>query len=147
MSIKKPIDILTLFGEALGDKLHEFNLPPPSFEIMQCKILEFDAEKKFIVVKMPVLELWLNPYGTMQGGLTVGAIDNAVGPLSLLVAPKNMTRNIESKLLKPIIKDMEYIYVTATLSEQKKRRLIFDVLVQDKEKNIYAKATLTNWIL
>ena len=147
MSHEKPIDILTLFGEALGDKLHEFNLPPPSFEIMECEILEFDAEKKYIVVKMPVLELWLNPYGTMQGGLIVGAIDNAVGPLSLLVAPKNMTRSIESKLLKPIIKEMKFIYVTATLSEQKKRRLIFDVVVQDNEKSVYARATLTNWIL
>ena len=147
MSNEKPIDILTLFGEALEDKLHEFKLPPPSFEVMKCEILEFNAKKKFIVVKMPVLELWLNPYGTMQGGLIVGAIDNAVGPLSLLVAPKNMTRNIESKLLKPIIKDMKFIYVTATLREQKKRRLIFDVIVQDEEKDIYAKATLTNWIL
>jgi acyl-coenzyme A thioesterase PaaI-like protein len=147
MSDEKPIDILTLFGEALGDKLHEFNLPPPSFEIMKCEILEFDAEKKYIVVKMPVLDLWLNPYDTMQGGLIMGAIDNAVGPLSLLVAPKNMTRNIESKLLKPIIKEMGFIYVTATLVEQKKRRLIFDALVQDREKNIYAKATLTNWII
>ena len=147
MKDDKPIDILTLFGEALEDKLHEFKLPPPSFEVMKCEILEFDAKKKFIVVKMPVLELWLNPYGTMQGGLIVGAIDNAVGPLSLLVAPKNMTRSIESKLLKPIIKEMEFIYVTATLVEQKKRRLIFDALVQDEEKNIYAKARLTNWIL
>jgi len=147
MSNEKPIDILTLFGEALEDKLHEFKLPPPSFEVMKCEILEFNAKKKFIVVKMPVLELWLNPYGTMQGGLIVGAIDNAVGPLSLLVAPKNMTRSIESKLLKPIIKEMEFIYVTATLVEQKKRRLIFDALVQDEEKNIYAKARLTNWIL
>jgi len=147
MQNEKSIDILTLFGEALGDKLQEFKLPPPSFEVMECEILEFDAKKKFIVVKMPVLELWLNPYGTMQGGLIVGAIDNAVGPLSLLVAPKNMTRNIESKLLKPIIKDMKFIYVTATLREQKKRRLIFDVIVQDEEKDIYAKATLTNWIL
>jgi len=147
MGTEKAIDILTLFGEALGDKLHEFNLPPPSFEIMKCKILEFDAEKKYIVVKMPVLDLWLNPYGTMQGGLIIGAIDNAVGPLSLLVAPKNMTRNIESKLLKPIIKEMGFIYVTATLVEQKKRRLIFDAVVQDSAKNIYAKATLTNWIL
>ena len=145
MQDKKPIDILTLFAEALGDKLDQFNLPPPSFEIMECEILEFDATKKFIIVKMPVLELWLNPYGTMQGGLILGAVDNAVGPLSLLVAPKNMTRNIESKLLKPITKEMEYIYVTATLREQKKRRLIFDVLVQDREKDIYAKATLTNW--
>ena len=141
------IDVLELFSEALGEKVNEFNLPPPSFEVMKCEIMEFHAEKKFIIVKMPILENWLNPYGTMQGGLIVAAIDNAVGPLSLLIAPKNMTRNIESKLLKPIIMESEFIYVRATLSEEKKRRLTFDVLVKDKDENIYAKATVTNWIL
>jgi len=143
----KPIDVLELFGEALGEKVNEFNLPPPSFEVMQCEIMEFDADEKFIIVKMPVLESWLNPYGTMQGGLIVGAIDNAVGPLSLLVAPKNMTRNIESKLIKPIVMESEFIYVRATLSEKKKRRLIFDVVVKDSDETVYAKATVTNWIV
>ena len=143
----EPIDVLELFGEALGDKLSEFNLPPPSFEVMKCEIMEFDADEKYIVIKMPVLESWLNPYATMQGGLIVGAIDNAVGPLSLLVAPKNMTRNIESKLIKPIVMESKFIYVYATLSEQKKRRLTFDVVVKDKEETVYAKATVTNWIL
>lgn len=143
----KSIDVLELFSEALGEKINEFNLPPPSFEVMKCEIMEFHAEEKFIIVKMPILENWLNPYGTMQGGLIVAAIDNAVGPLSLLVAPKNMTRNIESKLLKPIVMESKFIYVRATLSEEKKRRLTFDVLVKDKDENIYAKATVTNWIL
>jgi len=83
----------------------------------------------------------------MQGGFIVGAIDNAVGPLSLLVAPKNMTRNIESKLIKPITVDLEYIYVTAFLFEAKKKRLIFEVIVQDKDENTYAKAKVTNWII
>ena len=147
MNRKKSIDVIELFTKVLGEKVEEFNLPPPSFEIMQSKIIEFDADEKFIVVKMPVLELWLNPYGTMQGGIIVGTIDNAVGPLSLLVAPKNMTRSVESKLLKPIVTDLEYIYVTAKLVEHKKRRLTFEALVQDKENNTYAKATLTNWIL
>jgi acyl-coenzyme A thioesterase PaaI-like protein len=147
MNSHKSLDVIELFSQELGDKLEEFNLPPPSFEIMQSKIIEFNKEEASILVKMPVLESWLNPYGTMQGGLIIGAIDNAVGPLSLLIAPKNMTRNIESKLIKPIVMSMEYIYVTATLFEQKKRRLIFDVVVKDEDNNIYATAKITNWIL
>lgn len=147
MSTKKPLDVIDLFGKELGDKLEEFNLPPPSFEIMQSEILEFSKEEKSILVKIPVLESWLNPYGTMQGGLILGAIDNAIGPLSLLIAPKNMTRNIESKLIQPIIMDLEYIYITATLFESKKRRLIFDAVVKDKDDNIYARARITNWII
>ncbi len=147
MNKKQSLDVVELFAKTLGKKVQEFNLPPPSFEIMKCKIIEFDNQKKFIVVKIPILESWLNPYGTMQGGLIIGAIDNAVGPLSLLIAPKNLTRNIESKLIKPIMMDIEYIFVTATLSEHKKRRLIFDVVVKDLDENLYATAKVTNWII
>ena len=147
MSTENPIDVMELYAKTLGEKINEFNLPPPSFEIMQSEIMLFDEEKKSIVVKIPILESWLNPYGTMQGGLIIGAIDNAVGPLSLLLAPKSMTREIESKLLKPITMDTGFIYVTATLFERKKRRLIFDAVVQDKDETIYAKARLTNWII
>jgi len=147
MSAKKSLDVIELFGKELGEKVTEFNLPPPSFEVMKCEIMEFDAKEKFIIVKMPILESWLNPYGSMQGGLIIGAIDNAVGPLSLLIAPKNVTRNIESKLIKPIIMALEYIYVTASLFEAKKKRLIFDIVVKDNYDNIYAKAKITNWII
>ena len=147
MDTAQPLDVIELYADLLGDKLEKFTLPPPSFEIMEGAIMAFSEEEKSIVVRMPVLEAWLNPYGTMQGGLIIGAIDNAVGPLSLLLAPKSMTREIESKLLKPITMETEFIYVTATLFESKKRRLIFDAVVKDKDENIYAKARLTNWII
>jgi len=141
------LDLETLFSEVLGEKMQEFILPPPSFEIMQCEILLYDKIEKSLLVKIPILNIWLNPYGTMQGGMIMGAMDNTVGPLSILVAPKNVTRTMESKLLKPITMDLEYIYIKAILIEHKKRRLIFDVFVKDKEENIYAKAKVTNWII
>ncbi len=141
------IDVVELFSEILGDKMDEYDLPPPSFEIMQCEIVSFDSEEKSMVVKMPVLKSFFNPYGTMQGGMIMGAIDNSLGPLSMLVAPQNVTRTMESKLLKPITLEIEYIYVKAVLREHKKRRLIFDVQVRDIDENIYAKATVTNWIV
>ena len=141
------IDINTLFRDKLGSDIDEYLMPPPSFSIMQCEITAFDEEKKSLVVKIPILESWLNPYRTMQGGMIVGAIDNAIGPLSMLVAPKNVTRDIETKLLKPITMDLEFIYIYASLLEHKKRRLIFSVLIKDRDENIYAKAKITNWII
>ena len=139
----KALDIKELFSSVLGDTFHEYELPPPSFTIMQCEIITFDKEKATLTTKIPVLKEWLNPYSTMQGGMIIAAIDNALGPLSLLIAPKNMTRNIESKLIKAITMDVKYIYVTASLYEEKKRRLIFDVLVKDVEENLYATARVT----
>ena len=142
-----PIDIIEICREVLGDKVKEFDLPSPSFDVMQCEVMEFDDVECSIVVKLPVLRSWLNPYGTMQGGMTSAAIDNAVGPLSLLVAPLNVTRYMESKLIQPITMDLEYIYVHASLVEQKKKRLIFEVTIEDGSKTVYTKAKVTNWIV
>ena len=91
MQNKKPINVIELFQEILGDKIDDFLLPPPSFTVMQCEIIAYDEKHKSLIIKLPVLEQWLNPYGTMQGGMIDAAIDNAVGPLSLLIAPLNMT--------------------------------------------------------
>jgi len=147
MKTKKPIDVLELFSNVLGDKINDFTLPPPSFEVMQCEIIAFDKEEKMLITKLPLLTQWLNPYGTMQGGMIDGAIDNAVGPLSMLLAPANMTRTIETKLIKVITVDVEFIYVKAKLSEQKKRRLTFEVEVLDSDGVVYATSKVVNFIL
>ena len=147
MKTKKAIDVTELFSNALGDKINDFTLPPPSFEIMQCEIIEYSTEEKSLITRLPVLEKWQNPFGTMQGGMIDAAIDNAVGPLSLLVAPMNMTRTIETKILKAITMNIETIYVKAKLVEEKKRRLIFEAEVVDDDGLVYATSKLVNFIL
>jgi len=147
MQNKKPIDVIELFQEVLGDKINDFTLPPPSFSVMQCEIIEYDKANKSLITKLPVLEQWLNPYGTMQGGMIDAAIDNAVGPLSMLVAPPNMTRTIETKLIKAISMDLEYIYVKAQLVEEKKRRFTFEVSVEDAEDVVYATSKIVNFMI
>jgi len=147
MKNREQIDVITLFKELLGEKITEFKLPPPSFELMRCEIIEYDKEQNSLTIRVPVLEDWQNPFGTMQGGLIVGAIDNAVGPLSMLVAGANMTRSIETKYLKAITMDVGMVYVTAKLLEQKKRRLTFDVSVEDSKGEVYTWATVVNFVL
>jgi acyl-coenzyme A thioesterase PaaI-like protein len=141
------LDIKKIYEEKLGASFHEYKMPAPSFSIMQAEIIEYDESKASLTIQMPVLEIFLNPFGTMQGGMIVAAMDNAIGSLSMLVAPLNMTRNIESKLIKAITMDVESLFITAKLSEQKKRRLIFDVVVKDGNNEVYATAKITNWIL
>jgi len=147
MQNKKPIDVIELFQEVLGDKINDFTLPPPSFTVMECEIIEYDKENKSLITKLPVLKQWSNPYGTMQGGMIDAAIDNAVGPLSMLVAPPNMTRTIETKLIKAISMKIEYIYVKAMLVEEKKRRLTFNVSVEDVEGVVYATSKIVNFMV
>ena len=147
MKTKKAIDVIELFRNVLGDKINDFTLPPPIFEIMQCEIIEYSAEEKSLIIRLPVLEKWQNPFGTMQGGMIDAAIDNAVGPLSLLVALVNMTRTIETKILKAITMDIETIYVKANLLDAKKRRLIFEADVVDDEGMVYATSKIVNFIV
>jgi len=147
MKNRQPIDLIKLFKNHLGDKIDDFTLPPPIFTIMECEIIGYDEVEKSLTVKIPVLKQWLNPYGTMQGGMIDAAIDNAVGPLSMLVAPPNMTRNIETKLLKAISMNEGYIYVVAHLVEQKKRRLTFEAKVIDTDSVVYATSRVVNFVL
>ena len=147
METENPINIVKLFQNVLGDKIDDFTLPPPSFTIMQCEIIMYDESSKSLITKLPVLQQWSNPYGTMQGGMIDAAIDNAVGPLSLLVSPLNMTRTIETKLIKAITMEVEYLYVKAQLVEEKKRRLTFEVSVSDASGQIYAVSKVVNFMI
>ncbi len=147
MHHKKALDLQQLFQEVLGEKIKDLNLPPPSFTIMETSIIDFNMQKKSLIAKMPVLESWLNPYSTMQGGMIVGAIDNAIGPLSLLVGPLNVTRTIQTQYIKPITLSTKYIYVIAKLVEQKGKRMFFEARIIDEFKKVYVKAEATHWII
>jgi len=122
-------------------------LPPPSFSMMQAEIIDYQEAKKSIIVKIPVLKDWVNPYNTMQGGLIEAAVDNAVGSLSLLSAPVNITRNIETKFVKAVTLETTHIYVHARLCEQRKKRLTFEVTVQDENGEIFTKSKVINFIV
>jgi len=147
MSLEHNIDIAELYKKMQVDNDQALILPPPSFSMMQCNIVAYDEHEKSLVVKIPVSQKWVNPYNTMQGGLINAAVDNAVGPLSLLSAPVNITRSIETKFIKAVTLETEHIYVHAKLCEQRKKRLTFEVTVQDFNGDIFTKSKVVNFIL
>ena len=122
-------------------------LPPPVFISMKAEFITIDPEKAVIEVKFPVPESTLNPFGSMQGGMIAAAVDNTVGPLSMLVGPVNFTRDMVLKYKKPVRGDCEYILVRANLTEKKDRRLYFSADVMDHDGNILVKAKVINWIV
>ena len=148
MQTKQPINGIELLKKKLGNKINNFILPPPIFTIMQCEFISYDEIKKSLIIKLPVLKKWCNVYGTMQGGMIDAAIDNAVGPLSMLLLSKpSITRTIETKFLKAIEMKVKYIYIKTKLIEEKKRRLTFEASVEDVMGVVYAKSKLINFIL
>ena len=141
------IDLKKLFEEKLENGSKDLLMPPPSFDIMCCEILEFNELEKSIVVSMKMDTKWLNPYKTMQGGMIAGALDNAIGPLSLLVAPINMTKKMELEYLKPITMDHKILFLKASVISQNRRVIKIEACVEDKDGVIYTKALATQIVL
>lgn len=122
-------------------------MPPPVFVAMRGEFIGFDQENKILTVRFPVLAEQLNPYGSMQGGMVAAAIDNTLGPLSMLVAPANFTRRLELKYRRPVTPGLGYITVTGKFIEQKKRQLFFRASVVDDEGHELANGKATHWII
>jgi len=141
------IQVVDILRRRFADRMDQYAFPPPVFAAMQGEFLEIDLENGTLTVKFPVLESYLNPYGTMQGGMIAAAVDNTLGPLSVLVAPPNVTRRLELAYSKPVTPDLEQIIVTGRHLERKDRWLFFRADVYDSDGNRLARAKAVHWII
>jgi len=140
-------EVLAILLSNIKDSEGEFNFPSPAFDAMQGEILSFDREQGILLNRFPILHEQLNPYGNMQGGIIAAAIDNTIGPLSMLVSTPNFTRNMELKYTKVVEVEIEYIYVKAFFIDKKRRQLFFEAVVEDDEGNRLASAKAKHWVI
>lgn len=139
--------IMALIEERLGERVGDYVIPPPVFESMRGEFLDFDTEAGWLRARFPVLKAQLNPYGSMQGGMVAAAIDNTLGPLSMLVAPPNVTRRLSVKYSRQARREMGAIVVKAWFLEQDGRWLRFRAEARDPDDRILARANALHWIL
>ncbi len=118
---------------------------PPSFLLMKGEFTSFDVAEQSLQIRFPVLESYLNPYQTMQGGMIAAAIDNVIGPLSMAVAEANMTRNLEVKYHRPITMQDNYIYVRANYLGCEKKFLVFEAVAENEQGLKLASAKAKHW--
>ncbi|HWP98029.1 MAG TPA: PaaI family thioesterase [Syntrophomonadaceae bacterium] len=92
---------------------------PPCFTSMEARLLEYDCKK--VQVALPVLESYLNPAGTMQGGFISAAFDNVFGPLCLLATgtPHTAALNLSTTYHRPLFQGDELV-ITATVQSHGK---------------------------
>lgn len=151
LQMRKSGQLSTLVAETLrrnlGARVDQYAFPPPVFVAMQGEFLEIDLDHGTLTVQFPVLESYLNPYGTMQGGMIAAAVDNTLGPLSVLVAPPNVTRRLEMAYSRPVAPDLGHIIVTSRLLERKERWLFFKADVYDNDGRRLARAKAVHWII
>ena len=131
----------------LGEKIDDYPVPPPVFTAMQAEFVAYDSEAETLTVRFPVLPSYLNPYGVMQGGMIAAAVDNTLGPLSMLVAPPNVTRQLQMTYSRPIPLDTGEILVTARVCGRSGRRLHLRAEVTDLDNRRLARAKAVHWVV
>ena len=145
--LKLYTEIMRVLEARLGEQVSDFRFPPPVFAAMKGEFLGFDLEAGTLKVAFPVLTEQLNPYGTMQGGMIAAAIDNALGPLSMLLAPPNLTRKLEITYNRPATLEMEQVIVETRLVKRVNRLLHFKAVVTSPSGARLARAKAVHWVL
>lgn len=148
MEEEKDLSVLVMetLRERLGERVDDYAFPPPVFYTMQGEFVALDLEEGVFKARFPVLEGYQNPYRAMQGGMVAAAVDNTLGPLSVLVAPPNVTRQLEMTYSRAVTMEMGHILVEARLVERKGRKLIFTAEVFSPEGERLARARALHWI-
>jgi acyl-coenzyme A thioesterase PaaI-like protein len=140
-------EIMEILQTKFGDHIEDYKFPPPIFQLMKGEFIELDLQAGNLVTKFPILPSYMNPYGTMQGGMIAAAIDNTLGPLSVLVAPPNVTRLLELKYSKPISADLGHMLVQAQYKKREDRRLYFEANARSEDGDRLVRAKAVHWIV
>ena len=152
MARPTPTDVLRAM-QVMASSAPGLTIPPPVFEDMQVEVVDYrpgDPETHVgdrLTVLMPVLERYGNPMRHVQGGIVAAMIDNAIGPLSYLVAPPSATTQMTVSYLAPLLPGLEAVVVTATLAHRAGRTLLLDAEVRSPDGDLLAAARATHTIV
>jgi uncharacterized protein (TIGR00369 family) len=119
---------------------NKLELPPKVFTDMRGEFIEFIRGEK-LVAQFPNMQRYMNPFGFMQGGIIVAAIDNTIAPLSYVSAPANITKEINTLFKRPIKTCDEYIQVVASVITQSTTHIELAAEVFNQKGKLAAKAT------
>ena len=113
---------------------------PPCYTSMQASLLEYDSNR--VTVAIPVLESYLNPAGSMQGGFITAAFDNVFGPLCLLATgtPRTAAINIITTYHRPVFKG-DSLVITATVKNSGNTAVYMEAEAYNKEGKHIASAS------
>src|SRR5688572_24440469 len=147
------VDASRLEGQAILDRLAagvpeelRQRLPPPCLLDMQAEPVEY-VDGEHLVMRFPVLERYQNPFGYMQGGYLLAALDNTIGPFSFLIAPPSVTGHITINYLRPVTPDQAHVTCIATVLERTRKTLYLTGRAVGDDGRVFAIAQATCQIL
>lgn len=133
--------LLSQFGSFPG-----VEVPPKVFVDMDAEVLHF-AENESLTIRFPVKEKYQNPFGHMQGGMIVTAIDNVLGPLAFMVGKPSVTTQLSTQYVRPVLSTDPYIDITATLVTKTKNQIILRAEAKNMKGKLVAIAQATQQVV
>ena len=101
-------------NENIEDTLNNEGMPVPNVWVeLEGEFLEFDKENETLKCKFPVRERYFNPLPTTLGGIIDSWIDITMGPLSVLLGQKAVTKTFSIKFIKPVGPSIKYVTAVA----------------------------------
>ena len=98
----------------IDNLLQKSGMPVPTVWIaLEGEFLEFDKENETLKCKFPVRERYFNPLPTTLGGIIDSWIDITMGPLSVLLGQKAVTKTFSIKFIKPVGPSIKYVTAVA----------------------------------
>lgn len=130
------------YDEKLNIKL---GIAPNCFISMQGRLVDY-SHSNSLTIAFPVLENYLNPAGSMQGGFITAAFDNVFGPLCHATTGTGATTTVDinTSYHRPIFAGDELI-ITATAKSQGRSKVHMVAEAFNKNNKLIATAT-TNYI-
>jgi uncharacterized protein (TIGR00369 family) len=116
--------------------------PPKIFNDMESEIVEFIKDER-LVARFPNKSRYMNPFGFMQGGIIVAAIDNTISPLIYTAFGPNVTLEINTMYKRPIKNSDRFVEVVATIMNKTSSHITLQAEVLNEKRKLAAKAIAT----
>ena len=98
----------------LENRFKNEGMPVPNVWVeLEGEFLDFNKEKQTLRCKFPVRERYFNPLPTTLGGIIDSWIDITMGPLTVLLGQRAVSKNFSIKYLKPVGPSTEYVTAVA----------------------------------
>ena len=103
-----------MVNDNLENRLKNEGMPVPNVWVeLEGEFLDFNKEKQKLRCKFPVRERYFNPLPTTLGGIIDSWIDITMGPLTVLLGQRAVSKNFSIKYLKPVGPSTEYVTAVA----------------------------------
>lgn len=120
-------------------------IAPHCFNFMHGRLVDFSTRER-LTIAFPVLESYLNPGGSMQGGFITAAFDNVFGPLCQAATGTKVTTTVDlyTNYHRPIFAGDELI-ITASIIVKGKTKIHMTAEAYNKANKLIATAS-TNYV-